>query len=91
MVHSERPPRGASPPASYRVVTPFLAPQAFRRPTQRTRSARKARGCRRSLPFHVGSEPDLERMTRDVQLMTIGGGRSEIHRNMIVEQLLSAG
>jgi alkylation response protein AidB-like acyl-CoA dehydrogenase len=29
--------------------------------------------------------------TRDVQLMTIGGGRSEIHRNMIVEQLLSAG
>jgi len=35
-------------------------------------------------------ECELERMTRDVQLMTIGGGRSEIHRNMI-EQLLSAG
>lgn len=53
------------------------------------------RGGLAAIQIHEGSgymrECELERMNRDVQLMTIGGGRSEIHRNMIVEQLLSAG
>jgi alkylation response protein AidB-like acyl-CoA dehydrogenase len=33
-------------------------------------------------------EYEVERLTRDVKLMTIGGGTSEVHRNMIAKQVL---
>jgi alkylation response protein AidB-like acyl-CoA dehydrogenase len=34
-------------------------------------------------------EFDLERLFRDMKLMTVGGGTNEIHRDMIAKQMLA--
>jgi alkylation response protein AidB-like acyl-CoA dehydrogenase len=34
-------------------------------------------------------EYELERLFRDMKLMTVGGGTNEIHRDMIAKQMLA--